>query len=133
MGKSSPQVLCQFGINYMLEQTQRLVDELPGVQLGRDIEAIHRMRVASRRLATGLDVFKHCLPKKKSKLWRGEIRKVTFALGNARNLDIQIAQLTDLYSDVLEATNKPGYNRLLLRLKQAVPRRRKRSIRPHSS
>ncbi len=57
MGKSSPQVLCQFGINYMLEQTQRLVDELPGVQLGRDIEAIHRMRVASRRLATGLDVF----------------------------------------------------------------------------
>ncbi|MBG0787488.1 MAG: CHAD domain-containing protein [Anaerolineaceae bacterium] len=126
MGKSSPQVLCQFGINFMLEQTQRLVDELPGVQLGRDIEAIHRMRVASRRLATGLEVFKPCLPKKKSKLWRDEIRKVTYALGNARNLDIQIAQLTELYGEKLEATNKPGYNRLLLRLKQSRSKAQKK-------
>jgi len=118
MGKSSPQVLCQFGIHFMLEQCQRLIDEIPGVQLGRDIEAIHDMRVASRRLATGLDVFKSCLPKKKSKIWRDSIRKVTFALGNARDLDIQIAQLTDLYGEKLEATYKPGYNRLLLRLKQ---------------
>ena len=126
MGKSSPQVLCQYGINFMLEQTQRLLDELPGVQLGRDIEAIHRMRVASRRLATGLDVFRSCLPKKKSKLWRDEIRKVTYALGNARNLDIQIAQLTDLYGETLEATYKPGYNRLLLRLKQSRSKAQKK-------
>jgi len=126
MGKSSPQVLCQFGINFMLEQTQRLLDELPGVQLGRDIEAIHRMRVASRRLATGLDVFRPCLPKKKFKAWRDEIRKVTYALGNARNLDIQIEQLTDLYGDTLEATYKPGYNRLLLRLKQSRSKAQKK-------
>lgn len=118
MGKSSPQVLCQFGINFMLEQSQRLIDQIPGVQLGRDIEAIHDMRVASRRLATGLEVFKTCLPKKKAKVWRDAIRKVTFALGNARDLDIQIAQLTNLYGEALEATYKPGYNRLLLRLKQ---------------
>ncbi len=71
MGKSSPQVLCQFGINYMLEQTQRLVDELPGVQLGRDIEAIHRMRVASRRLATGLDVFKNIACQRKNPSFGG--------------------------------------------------------------
>lgn len=110
----------------MLEQNQRLVDELPGVQLGRDIEAIHRMRVASRRLATGLDVFKSCLPKKKSRFWRSEIRKVTSALGKARDLDIQIAQLTDLYGEKLEATYKPGYNRLLLRLKQSRSKAQKK-------
>lgn len=118
MSKSSPKILCQFGLYFMLEQTQYLVNEIPGVQLGRDIEAIHRMRVASRRLATGLDVFKPCLPKKKSKVWRDEVRKVTIALGKARDLDIQIAQLTKLYNDQLEAVFKPGYNRLLLRLKQ---------------
>ena len=126
MGKTSPQVLCQFGINFMLELSQRLADELPGVQLGRDIEAIHRMRVASRRLATGLDVFKSCLPKKKSSFWRGEIRKVTSALGKARDLDIQIAHLTDLYGNKLEATYKPGYNRLLLRLKQSRSKAQKK-------
>jgi CHAD domain-containing protein len=118
MGKSSPKTLCQFGIYFMLEQTQSLVEEVPGVQLGRDSEAIHRMRVASRRLATGLDVFKSCLPKKKSRIWRDEVRKVTIALGKARDLDIQIAQLTELYGDQLDARFKPGYNRLLLRLKQ---------------
>ena len=118
MGKSTPKILCQFGIYFMLEQTQGLVEELPGVQLGRDIEAIHRMRVASRRLATGLDVFKPCLPKKKSRAWRDEVRKVTIALGKARDLDIQIAELTDLYNDQLDAKFKPGYNRLILRLKQ---------------
>jgi CHAD domain-containing protein len=118
MGKSSPKLLCQFGLYYMLEQTKRLVDEIPGVQLGRDIEAIHQMRVASRRLATALDVFKPCLPKKKSKDWRDATRKVTIALGKARDLDIQIAQLTEAYNDQLDARFKPGYNRLLLRLKQ---------------
>lgn len=118
MGKPSPKTLCQFGIYFMLEQTQGLVEEVPGVQLGRDSEAIHRMRVASRRLATGLDVFKSCLPKKKSRIWRDEVRKVTIALGKARDLDIRIAQLTELYGDQLDARFKPGYNRLLLRLKQ---------------
>jgi CHAD domain-containing protein len=118
MGKQVTAVVCTFGARFMLAQVHNLEREIQGVTYARDSECIHRMRVASRRLRNALDLFWDCLPGKKAKAWRDEIRKVTHALGNARDLDIQIAELTDLYQDWLDAKYKPGYNRLLLRLKQ---------------
>lgn len=118
MSKQVPTVVCTFGARFMLAQVHNLEREIQGVTYARDIECIHRMRVASRRLRNALDLFWDCLPSKKAKGWRDEVRKVTHALGNARDLDIQIEQLTDLYQDWLDAKYKPGYNRLLLRLKQ---------------
>ncbi|MCB2214217.1 CHAD domain-containing protein [bacterium] len=118
MGKQVPTVICTYGARFMLAQVHSLEGEIQGVTYARDPECIHRMRVASRRLRNALDLFWDCLPGKKAKGWRDEIRKVTHALGNARDLDIQIAELTDLYQDWLDAKYKPGYNRLLLRLKQ---------------
>ena len=55
-----------------------------------DIEVVHRMRVASRRLRAALSVFKVIIPAKKTKVWRKEIRKIGRALGRARQLDVQI-------------------------------------------
>jgi CHAD domain-containing protein len=102
----------------MLTQVEALQDEISGALVSDDIEHVHQMRVASRRLRNGLNLFKGCLSKKQAKTWRKEIRAITKALGNARDLDIQI----DLVSRCLEAgladRLKPGYNRLLLRLRQ---------------
>jgi CHAD domain-containing protein len=126
MSKQISQPICAFGIHFMLAQVRKLEDEIEGVQLSRDIECVHRMRVASRRLCNGLKLFKGCLSKKKYKSWRDEIRKVLHALGNARDLDIQIVQLTALYDDHLDAKYKPGYNRLLLRLKQSRTKAQKK-------
>ncbi len=39
-------------------------------------------------------------------------------MGDARDLDIQIELLDRLYEDNLDPKYKPGYRRLLLRLKQ---------------
>ncbi len=118
MSKQAPTVVCTFGARFMLAQVHNLEREIQGATYARDSECIHRMRVASRRLRNALDLFWDCLPAKKAKVWRDEVRKVTHALGNARDLDIQIAELTDLYQDWLDIKYKPGYNRLLLRLKQ---------------
>jgi len=118
MGKKIPKAICIFGARFMLQQVQRLEDEMEGVQIGEDIETIHRMRVASRRLRNGLNLFKECLPGKKAKTWLDEVRRITRALGNARDMDIQIEKLTQLYEHNLDAKYKPGYSRLLLRLKQ---------------
>jgi CHAD domain-containing protein len=126
MGKQISQPICKFGIRFMLAQVRALDGEIEGVQLGRDIECVHRMRVASRRLCNGLKLFKECLPNKKYKTWRDEILKVLHALGNARDLDIQIAQLTVLYDDHLDTKYKPGFNRLLLRLKQSRTKAQKK-------
>jgi CHAD domain-containing protein len=126
MGKQIPTPICEFGARFMLAQVHNLEDEIEGVQLGRDIECVHRMRVASRRLSNGLKLFKDCLSHKKYKKWRDEVRKVLHALGKARDLDIQITQLTGLYEEHLDSKYKPGYNRLLLRLKQSRTKAQKK-------
>jgi CHAD domain-containing protein len=118
MGKNIPESICIFGGSFMLEQVRNIIAELEGVQLSEDIESVHRMRVASRRLRNGLELFKECLPGKKAKTCRDDVQKITRALGKARDLDIQIELLTRFYDDDLDAPSKPGYARLLLRLKQ---------------
>ena len=40
----------------------RLVEHEPAARLGEDIEGVHQMRVASRRLRAALDTFGEALP-----------------------------------------------------------------------
>lgn len=118
MGNKVPKSICIFGANFMLEQVIRLENEISGALDARDIEHIHRMRVASRRLRNAFEHFKDCFPKKSFKKWQDDIRQVTKSLGTARDLDIQIERLSGLYNDSMDPGIKPGYHRLLLRLKQ---------------
>ena len=118
MSKLNQNAACIFGAGFMIKQLNQLQLEIDGALDGKDIEYIHRMRVASRRLRNGMACFKDCLPKKKSKPWQDEIRRITHALGAARDLDIQIDCLNNLYDDSLESSFKAGYRRVLLRLKQ---------------
>ena len=118
MGKKSQKANCLFGARYMLTQVKALQGEIQGALVGEDIEHVHQMRVASRRMRNGLTLFQDCLAKKTAKAWQDEIRKITKALGNARDLDIQINLLNRCCAQELENRIKPGYNRLLLRRKQ---------------
>lgn len=126
MNKKIPEAICIFGAKFMLEQVQHLESQIEGVQIGKDIEYVHQMRVASRRLRNGLYLFRECLAGKKAKAWLDDVRNITQALGNARDLDIQIAELNLLYTDDLDAKFKPGYARLLLRLKQSRTKAQKK-------
>jgi CHAD domain-containing protein len=67
--------------------------EIEGVRAAEDIEYIHRMRVASRRLRAALPLFLSCLPQKQYARWMKEITGITRALGEARDADVQIAFL----------------------------------------
>ena len=69
--------------------------EIPGVKYGTDIEHIHRMRVASRRLRAILPLFRKCFNQKDYKRWVRSIKTVARALGTARDTDVQIAFLED--------------------------------------
>jgi CHAD domain-containing protein len=50
----------------MLRHLQSLRSEVEGVRLAEDIECIHRMRVASRRLRAAQQLFDGCIPEKKA-------------------------------------------------------------------
>lgn len=98
---------CSFGVQRILPLLEAFVGEIEGVRAAQDIEHIHRMRVASRRLRAALPLFKSCFPKKKFRLWMRELQKITRALGDARDADVQIAFLGRLQD---EKTRQQGEN-----------------------
>jgi len=84
---------CLFGKKRLLPLLEAFVKEIDGVKVAEDIEYIHRMRVASRRLRAALPLFSSCFAKKPYTKWSEELRAITRALGDARDCDVQIAYL----------------------------------------
>lgn len=85
--------LCSYGAGYLLHQLAAMREEMPGVRSRRDIEHIHRMRVATRRFRSALPLFSLCFPERRIQRWRRRLRGVARALGEARDADVQIAYL----------------------------------------
>jgi putative phosphoesterase len=81
---------CKFGTERLAKLLEGFETQIGGVVKSEDIEYVHRMRVASRRLRATMPLFATCFPRKKFKRWLKEIKKVTKLLGEARDLDIQI-------------------------------------------
>src|SRR5262245_65318068 len=73
---------CRQWLDAFLEHT-------PGTRLGEDVEALHEMRVAARRLEAAIRLFSDHLP-----AWalesRATLRTVMRALGAARDFDVQM-------------------------------------------
>jgi CHAD domain-containing protein len=85
--------LCWFGTRQLPPLVDAFEKEIEGVRKAEDIEYIHRMRVASRRLRAALPLFRPCFPQKQYARWMDEITEITRALGEARDADVQIAFL----------------------------------------
>lgn len=112
--------LCAYGARVILKHLKAFQREWQGVHTDtEDIEHIHRMRVASRRLRATLPLFALCFPGKKVDNWMKHIRRVTRALGGARDADVQIARVQAFLDTVEDIRLRPGLQRLLLRLRQA--------------
>jgi CHAD domain-containing protein len=113
-----PNLISAFGSAAILKHTHAMSAEIEGVRLGQDPEAIHRMRVASRRLRTALQLFPESLPTHRSDEWYKAIRKVASALGNSRDLDVQIISLEEILKTISDRTILPGVRRISLRIHQ---------------
>jgi CHAD domain-containing protein len=64
-----------------------------GVLDVEDIEPLHDMRVASRRLRAALEVFRPCFPRKRYKRALKRVKALADALGERRDRDVSIAFL----------------------------------------
>jgi CHAD domain-containing protein len=83
-----------------------------GVLDTRDIERVHDMRVASRRLRAVLEIFAPCFPQSEFKGVLRDVKQLADALGERRDPDVHIAALQS-FSRALAAANKPGVARLV--------------------
>jgi CHAD domain-containing protein len=103
----------KFGSQALLKLLAVFEPQIDGVIKNGDIEYVHKTRVTSRRLRATMPLFRECLPKKESKVWYCEVKKVTRLLGGARDLDVQIV-FVEQYMDKLEsAPDKAGVGLLL--------------------
>ncbi len=64
----------------------------PGTRLGEDPEELHDARVATRRMRAAMKVFEDVLPER-AKWLREELRWVANALGEVRDLDVQMGRI----------------------------------------
>lgn len=94
--KSASPLICTFASHRLLLLIDAFCEEIEGVRKGEDIEHLHRMRVASRRMRACLNTFSPCFSGRRfRKVYRGT-RSITRALGQARDADVQIAFLKKL-------------------------------------
>ena len=61
-----------------------------------DIEGVHRMRVATRRLRAALEVFRPCLDRRQGARALAEVKALADALGERRDRDVQLERLERL-------------------------------------
>lgn len=78
-----------------------------GVLETGDIERVHDMRVATRRLRAALEVFAKCFPKKEHRQALREVKRLADALGERRDPDVAIAALDGIAAELSEA-DRPG-------------------------
>jgi CHAD domain-containing protein len=81
-----------------------------------DIERVHDMRVATRRLRAALEIFEPCFPAPRFGETLTEVKAVADALGERRDADVAIAAL-ERFAAGLAAPDRPGVASLVERIR----------------
>jgi len=101
-------------------RAREVADHSQGVLEISDVERLHDMRVATRRLRAALEIFEPCFPKRQFKEALREVKAIADALGERRDRDVTIGALED-FSSGLSAPDRPGIASLAdqIRIEQA--------------
>jgi CHAD domain-containing protein len=85
-----------------------------------DVERVHDMRVATRRLRAALEIFEPCFPHKRHRKALKKVKALADALGERRDADVEIVLLEGLVEEATEA-DRAALGRLIdeLRVRQA--------------
>ncbi len=75
---------------------------------GTDIEGVHDMRVASRRLRAAVELFRDVFPQNELKPMLNKVKDIADSLGQVRDLDVMLERLT------ADLKGRPAAQRLVL-------------------
>jgi CHAD domain-containing protein len=101
-------------------RTEEVFEHAAGVLDVTDIERVHDMRVATRRLRAALEVYAKCFLKRDHRSVLKEVKSLADALGERRDRDVAIAGFEGAMKALTQA-DRPGIASLLdeLRAEQA--------------
>jgi CHAD domain-containing protein len=104
------------GAKIIAVRSRELGDQAAGVLDVTDIERVHDMRVATRRLRAALEVFEPCFPPKRFRAALREVKELADALGERRDRDVTIAAL-DQFASAMGRADRTGIESLIGRLR----------------
>ena len=93
-------------------RAREVFDHAEGVLDTADIERVHDMRVATRRLRAALEVFAPCFPGKAHRRLLLQVKDLADALGERRDPDVAIAELERVARELTRA-DRPGIDSLV--------------------
>ncbi len=112
MGLQSKDAVAEAARKVMLFHFARMLSHEAGTRQGEDIEALHDMRVATRRLRAAMQVFAEAFEPGALKPFRRGLQAVGRALGTVRDLDV-FMEKAQRYAQSLPEERRDGLNPLL--------------------
>jgi CHAD domain-containing protein len=112
-------------------RTAEVAENAAGVLDVEEIEGVHDMRVATRRLRAALEVFEPCFPRKRFRAALREVKALADALGERRDRDVTIASLRE-FAAAVDQEDQPGLESLIARIR-AEQADANRDLVPHVS
>ncbi len=76
----------------LVHNVHALVTWEKAAKSGKDIEGVHQVRVALRRMRSALTVFRPAIPRTVTDSWAQQMRQFASSLGPARDLDVFISE-----------------------------------------
>jgi CHAD domain-containing protein len=98
-----------------------------GTMQGQDIEELHDMRVATRRMRSAFDIFGQAFPSKIMKQHLQGLRKIGMVLGKVRDLDVLLEKAV-CYQQKLDSNERPGLQPLLDDWSHTIERKRSKMV-----
>jgi CHAD domain-containing protein len=107
----------QAGARVVGVRAEEVFAHAAGVLDTDDIERVHDMRVATRRLRAVLEIFAPCFPAPELEDVLRDVKALADALGERRDPDVHIEAMGELAAAV-SAANRPGVEALVARLRE---------------
>ncbi len=98
-------------------RADELLEHSEGALSTTDIEQLHDMRVASRRLRAAMEVFEPCFPRKRFRAALNEVKAIADALGERRDRDVSIIAL-ERFGAALAAPDRHGVAAMIDQLRE---------------
>lgn len=105
------------GARIVAVRSRELFEHADGVLDTSDIERVHAMRVASRRLRAVLEIFAPCFEKAAFKEVLQDVKSLADALGERRDPDVHIDAM-DAFAAAVGAQQRRGVQTLAARLRE---------------
>jgi CHAD domain-containing protein len=113
---SAEQSYAEAAARILSVRSAELTEHAQGVLDTGEIERVHDMRVATRRLRAALEIFEPCFPARAYGESLGAVKRLADALGERRDRDVAIATLRN-FGEQMPSPDRRGISSLIDQLR----------------